>query len=100
MKESYLQLYAGIAVLAKYKNISFKEFKRKLLAVDERFCTEVLLKNLLMNAPSHDEMGKLSVFMKTASEEDLECLSKSDSFCAEVLKNKSQYTLRFTQYRL
>lgn len=53
-----------------------------------------------MNAPSHDEMGKLSVFMKTASEEDLECLSKSDSFCAEVLKNKSQYTLIFTQYRL
>lgn len=52
--------------------------------MDEKFCTEVLLRNLLANAPSHDEMGKLSVFLKTASEEDLQSLSKPDQFCAEV----------------
>ncbi len=54
------------------------------MAVDEKFCTEVLLRNLFVNAPSHDEMGKLSVFLKTASEEDLQSLSKPDQFCAEV----------------
>lgn len=70
--------------MAKCKNISLKEFKKKILAVDEKFCTEVLLRNLLANAPSHDEMGKLSVFLKTASEEDLQSLSKPDQFCAEV----------------
>lgn len=75
-----------IAVLAKCKNITFKDFKKKILAVDEKFCTEVLLRNLLSNAPSHDEMGKLSVFLKTASEEDLQCLSKPDQFCAEVIQ--------------
>lgn len=64
--------------------MAFKEFKKKILAVDERLCTEILLRNLLANIPSHDEMGKLSVFLKTASEEDLQCLSKSDAFCAEV----------------
>ncbi|KAG0914538.1 hypothetical protein G6F33_004165 [Rhizopus arrhizus] len=75
----------SIAVLAKYKSMSFKEFKKKILAVDERLCTEILLRNLLANIPSHDEMGKLSVFLKTASEEDLQCLSKSDAFCAEIM---------------
>jgi hypothetical protein len=70
--------------LAKIKNISFAEFKRKILAVDEKLCSEVLLRNLLANLPSHDEMGKLSVFLKTASEEDLQSLSKADAFCAEV----------------
>lgn len=71
-------------MLAKCKNIPFKDCKKKILAVDEKFCTEIMLRNLLVNAPSHDEMGKLSVFLKTASEEDLQSLSKPDAFCAEV----------------
>lgn len=88
MERLFLTLfYIDIAILAKNKNVSFQDFKKKLLAVDERFCTEVLLRNLLMNAPTHDEMGKLSVFLKTASEEDLQCLSKSDAFCAEVKRD-------------
>ncbi|KAF1806704.1 hypothetical protein FB192DRAFT_1271756 [Mucor lusitanicus] len=75
----------SIAVLAKCKNIPFKDCKRKILAVDDKFCTEIMLRNLLVNAPSHDEMGKLSVFLKTASEEDLQSLSKPDAFCAEII---------------
>lgn len=57
--------------------------------MDEKFCTEVLLRNLLANAPTHDETGKLSVFLKTASEEDLQSLSKPDTFFAEV--NNHEY---------
>ncbi|OBZ82725.1 Formin-A, partial [Choanephora cucurbitarum] len=75
----------SIAVLAKCKHVTFDEFKKKILAVDEKFCTEILLRNLLVNLPSHDEMGKLSVFIKTASEEDLASLAKPDAFCAEIL---------------
>ena len=66
------------------KHISFREAKNRILSVDDRFCTEILLKNLLANAPTPDEMGKLTVFLKTAPEEDIQNLSKSDSFCAEV----------------
>jgi hypothetical protein len=73
-----------ITVLSKIKNITFQAFKNKLVEFDKKWCTEVLLRNLLSNIPSHDEMGKLSVFVKTASEEDLESLSKADKFCAEV----------------
>lgn len=52
--------------------------------MDDRFCTEILLRNLYANAPTPDEMGKLSVFLKTASEDDLENLSRPDQFCAQV----------------
>jgi hypothetical protein len=65
--------------------MTFRECKKKILSVDDKFCTEVMLRNLLANVPSHDEMGKLSVFLKTASEEDLQCLSKPDAFCAELI---------------
>lgn len=80
----YLLSCIDIAILAKLKHIPFSEVKSKILAVDDRFCTEILLRNLLANAPTPDEMGKLSVFLKTASEEDLQNLSKPDAFCAEV----------------
>lgn len=74
--------------MAKCKHIPFDEIKRKILAVDERFCTEILLRNLQHNAPTPEEMGRLSVFLKTASEDDLQNLSKPDAFCAEVRKYK------------
>lgn len=64
--------------------MSFDEIKRKILAVDEKFCTEIILRSMLLNAPTPEEMGKLSVFLKTASEEDLQNLSRPDAFCAEV----------------
>ncbi|KAI8100130.1 uncharacterized protein BX664DRAFT_355473 [Halteromyces radiatus] len=75
----------NIAILAKCKHIPFDEIKRKILAVDEKFCTEILLRNLQLNAPTPEEMGKLSVFLKTASEDDLQNLSKPDAFCAEII---------------
>jgi hypothetical protein len=77
-------LITDIAILAKCKHIPFNEIKHKILAVDEKFCTEILLRNLQLNAPTPEEMGKLSVFLKTASEDDLQNLSKADAFCAEV----------------
>jgi hypothetical protein len=79
-------IFVDIAILAKCKHIPFDEIKRKILAVDERFCTEILLRNLQHNAPTPEEMGRLSVFLKTASEDDLQNLSKPDAFCAEVRK--------------
>jgi cytokinesis protein len=54
------------------------------LAVDDSIITENLLLNLQANVPTADEQGKLSVFVKSASEEDLEQLSKPDTFCVEV----------------
>jgi len=71
-------------LLTKFKHISFEEVRRRILAVDEVFCTETLLKNLQANAPTPDELGKISVFVKGASEDDLGNLSKADAFCAEV----------------
>lgn len=74
-----------IAILAKLKHISFAEVKRRILAVDDKLCTENLLRNLQSYAPTPEEMGKLSVFVSGASEEELEQLSRPDAFCYEVL---------------
>jgi hypothetical protein len=76
--------FLDIALLTKFKHLSFEEVRRRILAVDEVFCTETLLKNLQANAPTPDELGKISVFVKGASEDDLGNLSKADAFCAEV----------------
>lgn len=78
---------ADIALLSKFKHLSLDEVRKRILAFDEIFCTETLLKNLQANAPLPDEMGKISVFVKGASEEDLNNLSKADAFCAEVKKS-------------
>lgn len=56
----------------------------RILAVDDLLCTETVLANLQMNVPTAEEMGKLSVFVKSASEDQLEQLSKPDAFCVEV----------------
>ena len=56
----------------------------KLLAVDDGLFKENLLKSMQEFAPTPDETGKLNVFVKSASEEDLERLSKPDTFCYEV----------------
>lgn len=56
----------------------------RILAVDDLLCTENVLINLQMNVPTAEEMGKLSVFVKSASEDQLEQLSKPDTFCVEV----------------
>ncbi|CAO3587923.1 unnamed protein product [Absidia cylindrospora] len=75
----------NIAILAKCKHISLPEIKQNILTVDEGFCSETLLRNLQLNAPTPEEMGKLSVFLKTASEDDIKNLSKPDAFCATIM---------------
>jgi cytokinesis protein len=74
----------NIALLAKLKRIPFDEVRNKILAVDFDFCSEILLRNMINLAPTPDEMGKLSVFASSASEEDLDSLSPADKFCVEV----------------
>lgn len=74
----------NIALLAKLKRTPFEEVRKKILAVDFDFCSEILLRNMVSLAPTPDEMGKLSVFSSSAAEEDLESLSPPDRFCLEV----------------
>jgi hypothetical protein len=74
----------NIALLAKLKRTPFEEVRKRILAVDFDFCTEILLRNMVGLAPTPDEMGKLSVFASSAGEEDLESLSPADRFCLEV----------------
>lgn len=52
--------------------------------MDDSLLTESLLVNLQQYVPTPEEQGKLSVFVKSASEEELEQLSKPDAFCVEV----------------
>ncbi|KAI8145922.1 hypothetical protein BJV82DRAFT_535287 [Fennellomyces sp. T-0311] len=76
----------NITILAKLKHVPFPTIVQKILAVDDTLCTENLLMALQENVPTPDEMGKLSVFVKSASEEDLELLSKPDTFSYEIMK--------------
>lgn len=66
--------------------MTFDQISKAFLAVDDSIITENLLVNLQANVPTAEEQGKLSVFVKSASEEDLEQLSRPDAFCAELLK--------------
>ncbi|ORZ05858.1 hypothetical protein BCR42DRAFT_427913 [Absidia repens] len=76
----------NIALLAKFKHITFADVTARILSIDDVFCTENVLINLQSNVPTAEEMGKLSVFVKSASEEQLEQLSKPDTFCVEMMK--------------
>lgn len=76
----------NIALLSKLKHLSFVQVRQAFLAVDDSIITENLLINLQVNIPTPEEQGKLSVFVNKASDEDLEQLSKPDTFCVEMLK--------------
>ncbi|KAL9555089.1 hypothetical protein MBANPS3_002512 [Mucor bainieri] len=76
----------NIALLSKLKHLSFVQVRQAFLAVDDSVITENLLINLQANIPTPEEQGKLSVFVNKASEDDLEQLSKPDTFCVEMLK--------------
>lgn len=58
--------------------------------MDDSIITENLLLNLQTNVPTAEEQGKLSVFVKSASDEDLEQLSKPDAFCVEVIYHRKK----------
>lgn len=76
-------------MLSKLKHLSFDQVTKAFLQVDDSIVTENLLCNLQTNIPTAEEQGKLSVFVKSASDEDLEQLSKPDMFCYEVSKKKN-----------
>ncbi|KAI8095753.1 hypothetical protein BDF21DRAFT_374116 [Thamnidium elegans] len=76
----------NITLLSKLKHLSFDQVSRAFLQVDDSIITENLLGNLQVNIPTAEEQGKLSVFVKSASDEDLEQLSKPDTFCCEMMK--------------
>lgn len=75
-------------MLSKLKHLALDQVSKAFLQVDDSIITENLLNNLQVNVPTAEEQGKLSVFVKSASEEDLEQLSKPDAFCVEVKKKK------------
>lgn len=77
-------LLLDITLLSKLKHLSFDQVSRAFLQVDDSIISENLLSNLQVNIPTAEEQGKLSVFVKSASDEDLEQLSKPDTFCYEV----------------
>lgn len=77
-------------MLSKLKHLSLDQVSKAFLAVDDSIITENLLSNLQVNVPTPEEQGKLSVFVKSASDEDLDQLSKPDAFCVEVKKKKSR----------
>ncbi|CAO3596601.1 unnamed protein product [Absidia cylindrospora] len=76
----------NIALLAKFKHVTFADVATRILSLDASLCTENVLINLQLHAPTAEEMGKLSVFVKSASEDQLEQLSKPDAFCVEMMK--------------
>ncbi|OZJ02756.1 hypothetical protein BZG36_03344 [Bifiguratus adelaidae] len=75
----------NITMLVKFKHISFAEVRRRILSVDESFCTEVLLTNLHNNMITPEEIGRLSVYSH-GSEDELENLAGPDLFCLEMMK--------------
>ncbi|ORZ21263.1 hypothetical protein BCR42DRAFT_434175 [Absidia repens] len=75
----------NIAIMAKCKHIPIHEIKQNILAMNEAFCSEILLRNFQLNVPTSEEMGKLAVFLKTASEYDIKNLSKPAAFCATIM---------------
>lgn len=85
MEHGIIKMQLDITILAKIKHISFQEVAHKILAVDDKLCTEKLLESLLENAPTPEEKGKLKVFVTGAAEEDVELLSKPDAFCVQVM---------------
>ncbi|KAI8353613.1 armadillo-type protein [Choanephora cucurbitarum] len=73
------------------KRLPQKKKKQEICILDPKKAYNIniainLLNNMQANAPTADEQGKLSVFVKSASEEDLENLSKPDAFCVEMMK--------------
>ncbi|CAG8587781.1 5192_t:CDS:2, partial [Funneliformis mosseae] len=58
---------------------------KKIIEMDELFCTENLLNQLMLYIPTADERGKLSTY-KDAPEDVLENLAYADRFFVEVMK--------------
>ncbi|CAI2200639.1 3145_t:CDS:2, partial [Funneliformis geosporum] len=71
--------------LGRYKSFTFEEIHRKIIEMDELFCTENLLNQLMLYIPTPDERGKLSIY-KDAPEDVLENLARADRFFVEVMK--------------
>ncbi|KAI7867438.1 hypothetical protein BDF14DRAFT_1968074 [Spinellus fusiger] len=76
----------NISLLAKLKHLSLDEMVGKIKMVDDTICTEVVLLSLQANIPTPEEQGRLSVFVKSASEDSLENLSQPDQFCAKIME--------------
>ncbi|KAG1310055.1 hypothetical protein G6F64_004841 [Rhizopus arrhizus] len=76
----------NIAILSRLKSLSMEQMAKEFLAVNDKILTENFLVNLQQYAPTPEEQGRLSVFVKSASEEELEQLSAPDAFCVEMMK--------------
>ncbi|KAG1453587.1 hypothetical protein G6F56_007531 [Rhizopus delemar] len=76
----------NIAILSRFKTLTMKQMAEAFLANKDDLITENLLINLQQYAPTAEEQGRLSVFVKSASDEELEQLSPPDTFCVEMMK--------------
>lgn len=59
-----------LAVLPKIKNMPLVEVRRKILHMDDAFCTDIFLSNLLTFAPNNDDdLKTMEIYMKKTPEE-------------------------------
>ncbi|CAG8540895.1 117_t:CDS:10, partial [Acaulospora colombiana] len=86
-------------VLGRYKQVSFEEMHKKIIEIDEIFCTENLLNQLMQYTPTADERGKLAVFQEGT--EEFENLARPDRFFIEVMKiHRYEQRLKFMYFHI
>ncbi|CAG8616739.1 494_t:CDS:10 [Acaulospora morrowiae] len=84
-------------VLGRYKQVTFEEIHKKIVEMDEFFCTENFLSQLMQYTPTPDERGKLAVFKEGT--EDFDNLARADRFFVEVMKiHRYEQRLKFMYF--
>ncbi|CAG8599928.1 3863_t:CDS:10 [Ambispora gerdemannii] len=87
-------------VLGRYKQMPFSEMHRKIVQIDELFCTENLLNQFMQFTPTPDERGKLMVY-KDSSEDVLDNLARPDRFFVEVMQiHRYEQRLKFMHFHI
>ncbi|CAG8584202.1 10129_t:CDS:10 [Ambispora leptoticha] len=87
-------------VLGRYKQMPFSEMHRKIVQMDELFCTENLLNQFMQYTPTPDERGKLMVY-KDSPEDVLENLARPDRFFVEVMQiHRYEQRLKFMHFHI
>ncbi|KAJ2962598.1 hypothetical protein NQZ79_g2242 [Umbelopsis isabellina] len=60
----------NLAILPKIKSMPFSEVRQKIMQVDDAFCTEIFLSNLLAFAPTNDDdLNTMEKYLKKTDEE-------------------------------
>lgn len=63
-------IVSDLAVIPKIKNMAMLEVRQKILYMDDAFCTDIFLSNLLAFAPTNDDdLKTMEIYMKKTPEE-------------------------------